>query len=49
MALQLNNGTFVNLWDVFDDHGESAWATVLLPKARTEIATAIPPPCRDAE
>jgi predicted secreted hydrolase len=29
MAVQLDNGEFVNLWDLFDNQGEEHWATVL--------------------
>jgi hypothetical protein len=47
MALQLNNDTFINLWDLFDDHGESAWATALLPDG-TLVEASVDPLAPDA-
>ena len=42
MALQLSNGDRVNLWDIFDQSGESHYATVLHPDGTEEIVAVNP-------
>ena len=42
MALQLDNGQVLNLWDLFDDSGEKHWATVLSPDGTHRVVSVDP-------
>lgn len=42
MGIQLGNGTKIDLWDLFDTHGEGHWATVLQPDGTHQIVTVRP-------
>jgi predicted secreted hydrolase len=42
MALQLSNGQTLNLWDLFDNTGETHWATVLSPDGSERVVSVEP-------
>jgi predicted secreted hydrolase len=42
MAVQLNNGQVLNLWDLFDTAGETHWATVLSPDGSERVVSVNP-------
>ncbi|WP_254641810.1 lipocalin-like domain-containing protein [Streptomyces sp. BV129] len=42
MAIRLDNGQTVNLWDMSDDKGEKHWATVLSPNGKQRVVSVDP-------
>ena len=42
MAIQLNDGVSLNLWDLFDAQGEQHWATVLYPDGSENVVSVDP-------
>jgi predicted secreted hydrolase len=42
MAIQLHNGEFINLWDLFSTQGEQHWATVLHRDGSESLASVSP-------
>jgi predicted secreted hydrolase len=42
MSVQLDNGEFINLWDLFDKQGEGSWATVLHRDGSESVVSVIP-------
>jgi predicted secreted hydrolase len=47
MAIQLDNGEFIDLWDLFSTQGEQHWATVLHPDG-SESVVSVSPLAKDA-
>ena len=42
MAVRLDNGQAINLWNMFDDNGEKHWATVLSPDGTHRVVSIQP-------
>ncbi|MER5789967.1 lipocalin-like domain-containing protein [Streptomyces sp. NPDC001980] len=42
MAVRLDNGQVLNLWDMFDNNGEKHWATVLSPDGTHRVVSVNP-------